>query len=122
MNPRIHPLHRLVRALLLVAPGVFCIGYTIGTGAVTKLAAAGAQFGLQLLWVLPLSSLIFWVLMEAYGRYTVVTGGTALHGFSIHLRGGRLLALLVLAGVVLGQWTGLPVLNISQLARPRTNL
>ncbi len=105
-----HPRHCLVRTLSSLGPGVFCVGYTIGTGAVTKLAGAGAQSGLQLLWALLLGSLLFWVLLEAYGRYAIITGETALHGFRTHLRGGRWLALLVLAGIVMGQWTGLPVL------------
>lgn len=111
------PRHGLFRTLLLVGPGIICIGYTIGTGAVTKLATAGARFGLQLLWVLPISGLLYWVLMEASGRYAAVTGRGALQGFRLHLRGGRWLALLILAGVVIGQWTGLPVLVnlVSQL-------
>jgi Mn2+/Fe2+ NRAMP family transporter len=117
LKPSARPLPRLPRALLLAGPGIFCVGYTIGTGAVTKLAAAGAQAGLQLLWVVPLSCLLFWALMEAYGRLAVVTGGTALHGFRTQLRAGRWLALFILAGVVTGQWTGLPVLvsQVSQL-------
>ena len=109
--------HGLRRVLALVGPGIFCVGYTIGTGAVTKLTAAGAQGGMQLLWVAPLGCILFWTLMEAYGRYTVVTGETALHGFRTQLRGGYSLALVVLAGVAISQWTGLPVLVslVSQL-------
>lgn len=112
-----HPWLRLVRALPLIGPGIFCVGYTIGPGAVTKLAAAGAQSGLQLLWAVLGGSLLFWVLLEAYGRYAVVTGKGALHGFRAHLPAGRWFALLVLAGVAMGQWSGLPVLVtlVSQL-------
>ena len=106
----VHPLPRWLRTLLLAGPGIFCVGYTIGTGAVTKLTAAGAQAGMQLLWVLPIGGLLFWALLEACGRYTVVTGGTVLHDFRTRLRGGRWWALIILAGVALGQWTGLPVL------------
>jgi Mn2+/Fe2+ NRAMP family transporter len=97
---------------------MLCVGYTIGTGAVTKLAAAGAQSGLQLLWAVLGGSLLFWVLLEAYGRYAVVAGTGALHGFRTHLPGGRWLALLVLIGIAMGQWSGLPVLVtlVSQLS------
>lgn len=95
---------------MLLVPGLFCAGYTIGPGAVTKLSVAGAQGGASPLWLVMVGGLLCWVLLEAYGRYTVATGETALHGFRIHLRGGRWLALLVLVGVVLGQWSGLPVL------------
>lgn len=94
----------------MAGPGIFCVGYTIGTGAVTKFSSAGAQAGMQLLWVLPIGGLLFWALQEACGRYTVVTGDTVLHGFRTRLRGGRWLALIVLFGVGIGQWTGLPVL------------
>jgi len=102
----------------LLGAGVLCVGYTIGTGAVTKLAAAGAQSGLQLLWAVLLGSLLFWALLEAYGHYALVSGTGALHGFRTHLPGGRWLALLVLVGIVMGQWSGLPVLVtlLSQLA------
>ena len=62
------------------------------------------------MWQLVAGGLLSWVPLEAYGRYTVATGETALHGFRTHLPGGRWLALIVLAGVVLGQWSGLPVL------------
>lgn len=123
-NPPVHvtspasPWLRLVRALPLLGPGIFCVGYTIGPGAVTKLAAAGAQSGLQLLWAVLGGSLLFGVLLEAYGRYAIVAGTGALHGFRAHLPGGRWLALLVLIGIVMGQWSGLPVLVtlVSQLA------
>ena len=106
-NPRPNPFQRLVHLILLVGPGIFCLGYTIGTGSVTSMAIAGSRFGMQLLWVLLLSCLFSWVLMEAYGRYAVVTGGTALRGIRTHLRFGRFLALLTLTGVVIGQWTAL---------------
>jgi len=105
-----------VRALPWFGPGVLCVGYTIGTGAVTKLAAAGAQSGLQLLWAVLVGSLLFWVLLEAFGRYAIVAGTGALHGFRTHLPGGRWLALLILVGVAMGQWSGLPVL-VSLVAR-----
>lgn len=108
MNSRLHS--RLLPALLLVGPGIFGVGYTIGTGAVTKLAAAGAQAGLQRLWALLIGGLLFWALMEASGRYVLVTGETPLHGFRTRLPGGRWWALVILAGVVSAQWTGLPVL------------
>jgi Mn2+/Fe2+ NRAMP family transporter len=90
--------------LLMVGPGFFCIGYTIGTGSVTSMAKAGSQFGMQFLWVLALSCLFSWVLMEAYGRYAIVTGDTAIHSFKTKLRPGRTIALLTMLGVITGQW------------------
>ena len=90
--------------LLSVGPGIFCIGYTVGTGSVTSMAKAGSQFGMKLLWVLVLSCLFSWVMMEAYGRFAIVTGETALHGFRRRFKYGKLVAILILVGVVTAQW------------------
>ena len=35
--------------LLGIGPGIFAIGYTIGTGSVTSMIVAGSQYGMQLL-------------------------------------------------------------------------
>ncbi len=53
---------------------------------------------------------MFWALAEAYGRYAVATGSTALHGMRMHLRGGSFLAIIVLLGAAAAQVSGLPVL------------
>ena len=100
-----NPLAKLWRLLLAIGPGIFAVGYTIGTGSVTSMAKAGSQFGMQLLWVLALSCLFSWVLMEAAGRFALVSGETAVHGCRRHLPGGRWLAILMVIGVVAGQWT-----------------
>jgi len=42
--------------------------------------------------------------MEAYGRFAVVTGETALHGFKTRFRYGNLIAVLIFIGVVTAQW------------------
>lgn len=97
---------RTIKQLLAVlGPGIFAIGYTIGTGSVTSMAKAGSQYGLQLVWVLFLSCLFSGVLMEAYGRMAAVTGDTALHAVKRHLPFGRTLAILILIGVVTAQYT-----------------
>ncbi len=93
--------------MLTIGPGIFCIGYTIGTGSVTSMAKAGSEYGMQLLWVLALSVLFAWVLMEAYGRYAVVTGETAIHSFRKKIKYGKILAIVIVVGVVLGQWNAL---------------
>ena len=98
-------MHKLQRILAVIGPGIFAIGYTIGTGSVTSMAKAGSQYGLRLVWVLFLSCLFSGVLMEAYGRLAAVTGETALYAVKRHLKHGKLLALLILIGVVMGQYT-----------------
>lgn len=93
------------KVLSILGPGLFAIGYTIGTGSVTSMAMAGSRYGLRLLWVLALSCLFSGVLMEAYGRFTAVTGETALFATRHHLAGGKVLAILIFIGVVIGQYT-----------------
>ena len=96
--------NRLLRLILLFGPGIFCVGYTIGTGSVTAMAKSGSEYGMQLLWVLALSCFFSWVLMEAYGRFGVVTGRTAIHAFRTEFRYGKALALTTALLVIAGQW------------------
>ena len=98
-------MRRVLRLLAALGPGIFAIGYTIGTGSVTSMAKAGADYGLGMLWVLCLSCLFSGVLMTAYGRFAAVTGETSLHGIRRFLPGGTILAALVFLGVVMGQYT-----------------
>ena len=91
--------------MAVLGPGIFAIGYTIGTGSVTSMAKAGADYGLGLLWVLALSCLFSGVLMSAYGRFAAVTGETAIHGMVRFMPCGRIVAFLVFIGVVMGQYT-----------------
>jgi len=93
--------------LLSVGPGIFCIGYTIGTGSVTSMAKAGSEYGMKLIWVLLLSVFFSWILMEAFGRYAVVTGETSIFAFRKRLKAGKLWAILTITGVVIAQWSAL---------------
>ena len=96
---------RAVSWLSAIGPGIFAIGYTIGTGSVTSMAKAGADYGFGLLWTLVLSCLFSCVLMTAYGRFAAVTGETSLHGIVRFVPGGQWIALLVFLGIVMGQYT-----------------
>ena len=98
---------KIIAVLLSIGPGIFCIGYTVGTGSVTSMAKAGSQYGSQLLWVLGLSCVFSWTLMEAYGRYAVVTGRTAVNSFKTELKFGKVLAIALIVGIVIGQWNSL---------------
>jgi len=100
--------------LLGIGPAFMAIGYTIGTGSVTSMVVAGNKFGMDLLWVLLLSCIFSWVLMEAYGRYTLVTGETALYAIRKRINGGSLIAILIIIGITVGQWNSLiGILGIS---------
>ena len=56
MTGRKHIFKKAGQLILTLGPGIFCIGYTIGTGSVTSMIKAGSMYGTQLLWVLFLSA------------------------------------------------------------------
>ncbi|WP_372934245.1 Nramp family divalent metal transporter [Mariniphaga sediminis] len=93
--------------LLSIGPGIFCIGFTIGTGSITSMTKAGSMYGMQLLWVLFLSAFFSWVLMEAYGRFALVTGDTAIYAFRKNLKFGKAIALITVVSITIGQWGAL---------------
>ena len=100
--------------LVGLGPAFMAIGYTIGTGSVTSMVVAGNNFGMGLLWVLSLSCFFSWVLMEAYGRFTLVTGDTALYGIRNSIKFGNVIAILIILGITIGQWNSLiGILGIS---------
>lgn len=103
--------------LLSIGPGIFCIGFTIGTGSITAMTRAGSMYGMQLLWILALSAFFTWLLMEAYGRYAMVTGDTAIHAIRKNFRYGNITGLVVIIGITIGQWGSLTgILGISSNA------
>jgi len=107
-------LQKIIAIVLGFGPGIFAIGYTIGTGSVTSMIVAGSKFNMQLLWVLLLSCVFSGVLMFAYGNYALITGETALFGFKKHLKFGKVLAILIIVGITFGQWNSLMgILGIS---------
>ena len=97
------PLPRLKLALAAVGPGLFLIGYNIGTGSVLTMAKAGAEHGMSLFWALLLSCVFTFVLMVAYGQLTLVTGRTALFNFKTQFKWGKCLALYILVAVIIGE-------------------
>ena len=113
-KPKKSIIKKIIALVLGFGPGIFAIGYTIGTGSVTSMIVAGSKFGMQLLWVLLLSCLFSGVLMFAYGNYALITGETALYGFKKHLKFGKILAILIIVGITFGQWNSLMgILGIS---------
>ena len=70
-----------MRFLASILPGIFMIGYVIGTGSVTTMASAGASYGMSLTWTLVLASLFTHIMVVALSRLTILTGETTLHSF-----------------------------------------
>ena len=106
--------YKIAALVLAFGPGIFAIGYTIGTGSVTSMIVAGSTYGMQFTWVLLLSCFFSGILMYAYGKFGLVTGDTALYGFKEHITGGKIIAILIIVGITFGQWNSLiGILGIS---------
>ena len=94
------------KALLTsILPGIFLIGYNIGTGSLTAMSKAGANFGCDLLWAVLLSCLITWYLINFFSRFTMASGLTAMEGFRKHIHPAYAWVL----------WSGLAVIILSAL-------
>lgn len=94
---------KFLKALSAIGPGLFLIGYNIGTGSVTTMAKSGAQYGMTLFWALLLSCVFTYVLMVAYGQVTLVTGKTALFNIKNHWKYGRILAIYIMIALMIGE-------------------
>lgn len=79
---------KLLQGLALFLPGIFLLGFNIGTGSVTAMAKAGADYGMTLLWTIVASCLCTFFMINLYGRFTLVTGETALEAFRKHIHPG----------------------------------
>jgi len=99
--------NRLRKKILLAAsavgPGLFLIGYNIGTGSVTTMAKTGAEHGMSLFWALILSCVFTYVLMITYGKVTLVTGRTALFNFKSEFKYGWILSLYIIITLIIGE-------------------
>ncbi len=96
-------LKRVLLGLTAIGPGLFLIGYNIGTGSITTMAKVGAEHGMTLTWALVLSCIFTYILMVAYGKTTIVSGKTALSTIKSHLRYGKILAIYILIALVIGE-------------------
>jgi len=94
---------KIIVGLSAVGPGLFLIGYNIGTGSVTTMAKAGAEYGMTLFWALVLSCIFTFILMVAYGRITLVTGRTVLFNIKTNFRAGKIIAIYILAALIIGE-------------------
>jgi Mn2+/Fe2+ NRAMP family transporter len=89
---------RLKKIAASIGPGIFIIGYIIGTGSVTSMAKAGAEHGLSLNWALALSCLFTYVLILAVGRCTIASGQTLI--YSIKNQFGSGIAIFIILGLM----------------------
>lgn len=94
-------------ALALFLPGIFLLGFNIGTGSVTAMAKAGASYGMSLLWTIVASCLTTFFMINLYSRFTLVTGMTALQAFKRHIHPGiGIFFIVALSAGVMGSVIG----------------
>jgi manganese transport protein len=96
---------RMLLWISSVGPGIFLIGYNIGTGSVTTMAASGSRYGMSLFWALLLSCVFTFVMLVAYGKYTLVTGRTAISSYNDYF--GRGISIFIMVGLIIGELAAL---------------
>lgn len=115
---------KLFAFLASISPGLFLIGYNIGTGSITTMASAGATYGMSLVLPVLLSCVFTFFLILVFGQFTMVTGETVLGSYRRHF--GQPLTLLVLASLLLSEWIscmgvmGVVVQTVQEWSRPLT--
>ncbi|MBD0777386.1 Nramp family divalent metal transporter [Maribacter sp. ANRC-HE7] len=108
-----------------IAPGLFLLGYNIGTGSVTTMATSGAQYGLRLSWALLLSCVFTYFLIISFGKFTIVSGKTVLQSF--RSRFGYGIAMFILLSLILSEFAscigimGVVTQIIQEWSRPYTS-
>ena len=93
------------RVAASLAPGIFIIGYVIGTGSVTTMSSAGASYGMSLAWTLALASLFTHFMIVGISRLTILSGETLLHLFRRHF--GYPVTLLLIVSLAATQLTSI---------------
>ncbi len=110
--------------LASIAPGLFLIGYNIGTGSITTMASSGAAYGLTMIWPLLLSCVFTYFLIMLFGRYTSLTGMTILTTFRKYFGVG--IAAFVLISLLVSEWVscmgvmGVVTQVVQEWSRPLT--
>jgi len=86
------------RLLSAFGPGIFILGYIIGTGSVTSMAKAGAEYGMTLTWAAALSCFCTYVAIVAVSRVTILSGETLIHCIRRHF--GSAVAIGIIVGLM----------------------
>ena len=110
--------------LASIAPGLFLIGYNIGTGSITTMASSGAAYGMTMIWPLLLSCVFTFFLIMLFGRYTSLTGMTILSTFRKYFGVG--ITVFVLISLLVSEWVscmgvmGVVTQVVQEWSRPLT--
>lgn len=90
--------------IISIGPGLFIIGYNIGTGSVTSMASTGAEYGMTLVLPLVLSCIFTYILIVVFGKYTIITGDTIIHSYKQHF--GKPVGLFILIALIFTEAVG----------------
>ncbi len=118
-------LKKFLAVIAAISPGIFLIGYNIGTGSITTMASAGADYGMSLVLPVLLSCVFTYFLIIVFGRYTIVTGKTVLQSFRQYF--GTPITLLVLITLLGSEWVScmgvmaIVVQVVQEWSRPLTS-
>ena len=88
-----------------IGPGIFIIGYIIGTGSVTSMATSGAKYGMSMTWALGLSCFFTYIMIVGISRSTIATGNTII--YSLKQQFGRSLAIFIIIALMLSVVTSI---------------
>ena len=98
---------RIKTIVASILPGIFIIGYNVGTGSITSMSKAGANFGLDLLWAVAISCFVTYYLIILFSRFTMVTGETFIEGVKRHIHPVLAIFLIgILSLILLGALMG----------------
>ncbi len=89
---------KILLFLSSIGPGMFLVGYNIGTGSVTTMAQAGASYNMMLTWTILVACIFTYFLLIAFGKFTVVTGQAAIFSYKKYF--GKSVAIFVLLTII----------------------
>lgn len=100
------------RLMAVIGPGLFLIGYNIGTGSITTMASAGSRWGLSLTWAVVLSCLFTFICIWAFSKYTLVSGDTILYAIKTKFPFGKQISGFILGSVIFAEFMGITGLTV----------
>jgi len=100
------------KILAIIGPGLFLIGYNIGTGSVTTMASAGSRWGLSLTWAVLLSCIFTFICIWSFSKYTLVTGETILYAVKSKFRYGQQISIFILCSIIFAEFMGITRLTV----------
>lgn len=91
--------NKISRFVTSIGPGIFILGYVIGTGSVTTMASSGAKYGMSMTWALALSCFFTYIMIVNISRLTILSGNTLL--YIIRTKFGKAAAIFIMASLMM---------------------